>query len=165
VDLARSRFTEIANRIGDDTGVNGLAYNTLDDFLYARQGGKNHLVSIGSDGTTEPIATFSNGNFVNAGDIDTDGCYWYGYTGSAWYQLDLRPNSTIYGILLANGRMDTLGLNIADWAYIPVGGPYLSTVAGHPSGGTALARFNMNTKTWEIIQRYPRIGGNTWGAV
>ncbi|KAI3325996.1 hypothetical protein HD806DRAFT_520705 [Xylariaceae sp. AK1471] len=165
VDLATGSFNTVANHLGDNTDINAIAYNTLDNFLYARQSGANQLIRIGSDGTTEPIATLTNIVSGNVGDIDTDGYYWYGSGGSTWNQIDLRPNSTTYGTLLANGTMDNLGLGIADWAYIPVGGAYLYTAANNPAGGTSLIRFGLDTKKWEVIQRYPRVGGHTWGAV
>ncbi|KAH8165072.1 hypothetical protein CIB48_g3211 [Xylaria polymorpha] len=167
VDLSSGRFTQIANHLGDNTPINAIAYNTLDNLLYARQQGGNELIRIGSDGTTEVVTTFPDTNSANVGDIDTDGYYWYGSGGSTWHQLDLRPGSSTYGTLLSNGTADTLGLSIADWAYIPVGGPYLYSAARNPAsvGGTSLVRFSLDTKTWEVVQRYPRIGGNTWGAV
>ncbi|KAI0873142.1 hypothetical protein GGS24DRAFT_464965, partial [Hypoxylon argillaceum] len=167
VDLSAGKFTQIADHIGDDTSVNAIAYNTLDNLLYARQSGKDDLIRIGSDGSVESVTTLPAGNNANVGDIDTDGFYWFGSGGSSWFQLDLRPGSATYGTLLSNGTADTLGLSIADWAYIPVGGAYLYTAGRNPTsiGGTALARFSLDTKQWEIIQRYPNIGGNTWGAV
>ncbi|KAI0478336.1 hypothetical protein F4859DRAFT_479437 [Xylaria cf. heliscus] len=167
VDLSSGRFTQIANHLGDDTPINAIAYNTLDNLLYARQQGRSELIRIGSDGSTEVITAFPDTNSANVGDIDTDGYYWYGSGGSTWHQLDLRPGSPTYGKLLSNGTADTLGLSIADWAYIPVGGAYLYSAARNPAsvGGTSLVRFSLDTKRWEVIQRYPRIGGNTWGAV
>ncbi|GAP82777.1 putative proline rich protein 5 protein [Rosellinia necatrix] len=167
VDLATGDFVTVADHLGDDTSINAIAYNTLDDFLYARQGGQNQLIRIASDGTTEAVATFPAGTSSNTGDIDTDGYYWYGASGTTWNQLDLRPGSATYGTVLASGTADTLGLGIADWAYLPVAGPYLYTAARSPAsiGGTTLARFSLETKTWEVIERYPRIGGNAWGAV
>ncbi|KAI0436734.1 hypothetical protein F4803DRAFT_207684 [Xylaria telfairii] len=167
VDLSSGRFSQIADHLGDNTPINAIAYNTLDNLLYARQQGRNELIRIGSDGTTEVVTTFPDTNSANVGDIDTDGYYWYGSGGSTWHQLDLRPGSPTYGTLLSNGTADILGLSIADWAYIPVGGPYLYSAARNPAniGGTSLVRFSLDTKTWEVVQRYPRIGGNTWGAV
>jgi sugar lactone lactonase YvrE len=167
VDLATGSFTTVANHLGDDTSVNAIAYNTLDNFLYARESGGNKLIRIGADGSTEAVATFPDATSANVGDIDTDGYYWYGAAGSTWYQLDLRPGSATYGTLLASGQMDNLGLGIADWAYIPVGGRYLYTAATSPAGGgTSLVRFGLDSKTWEVIQRYPNVGaGHAWGAV
>ncbi|TRX88817.1 hypothetical protein FHL15_010276 [Xylaria flabelliformis] len=167
VDLSSGRFTQIADHLGDNTPINAIAYNTLDNLLYARQQGRSELLRIGSDGSTEVVTTFPDTASYNVGDIDTDGYYWYGGSGNTWHQLDLRPGSSTYGKLLSNGTADTLGLSIADWAYIPVGGPYLYSAARNPAsvGGSSLVRFSLETKTWEVVQRYPRIGGNTWGAV
>jgi len=134
--------------------------------LYARQSGKNQLIRIGPDGSSEVVTTLPTKDGINIGDIDTDGNYWYA-GGGLWFQLDLRPNSPTYGTLLSNGTMDltTLGLSIADWAYIPVGGPYLYTAANQ-NGLTALARFSLQTKKWEVVRSYGRtIAQNTWGAV
>ncbi|KAI0400650.1 hypothetical protein F4802DRAFT_475694 [Xylaria palmicola] len=167
VDLAAGQFNRIADHLGDDTPINAIAYNTLDNLLYARQSGQNQLIRIGSDGSTEVVTTFPDNRSINVGDIDSDGYYWYGSSGTTWYQLDLRPGSPTFGTLIGNGTADTLGLGIADWAYIPVGGPYLYSAATNPRsvGGSSLVRFSLDTKTWEVVQRYPRIGGNTWGAV
>lgn len=165
MDLSTGSFSLVKDHIGDNTQVNAIGYNVLDNLLYGRQFGANQLIRIGSDGTTTPVATFADNDSINVGDIDTDGYYWYGTNGLTWHQLDLRPNSATYGELLANGTANNLGLGIADWAYIPVGGPYLWSAASVPSGGSALVRFSLGTKQWEIVQRFPNIGGNTFGAV
>ncbi|KAI0398268.1 hypothetical protein F5Y17DRAFT_411693 [Xylariaceae sp. FL0594] len=165
VDLTTGKFNLIKDHIGDNTDVNAIGYNVLDNLLYARQSGKNELIRIGADGSTASVATFAENKSVNVGDIDTDGFYWYGYAGRTWHQLDLRPGSTTYGKLLANGTMDNLGLNIADWAYVPEAGSYLWSAARVPAGGSALVRFSLETKTWEIVRRFPNVGGSTFGAV
>ncbi|TGJ80496.1 hypothetical protein E0Z10_g8269 [Xylaria hypoxylon] len=166
VDLSTGKFTTIKDHLGDDTSINAIAYNTLDNFLYAKQAGKNELIRISSDGTTEVVTKFPDSTNINVGDIDTDGYYWYG-SGNTWFQLDLIPNSATYGKLIAKGTVQELGFAIADWAYIPVGGPYLYSAAHNltTGGGTTLVRFSLDTKTYEVIQRYPSIGGNAWGAV
>ncbi|KAI1302516.1 hypothetical protein F5Y03DRAFT_361771 [Xylaria venustula] len=164
VDLSTGAYTTVKASIGDGTTVNAMAYNTLDNYLYARQSGKNQLIRISSDGTTEVVTTFPDDTNVYVGDIDSDGNYWYG-SGDTWFQIDLKPNSATYGTLIANGKVDELGLAVADWVYLPVGGPYLYSAAHNStSGGTTLVRFSLDTKTYEVIQRYPKIGGHTWGA-
>lgn len=134
---------------------------------FFHRSGKNQLIRIGSDGKTEAVGTFTDTGGANVGDIDTDGYYWYGASGSSWFQFDLRPGSSTYGTTLAHGTADVLGLSIADWAYIPVGGPYLYTAGRNPAstGGTSLARFSLETKKWEIVRRYPQVKGGPWGAV
>ncbi|KAI1505245.1 hypothetical protein F5X99DRAFT_368801 [Biscogniauxia marginata] len=166
VDLASGRYTTVAETVGNGESINGMAYNTLDNYLYAQQGVKQ-LIRISSDGTAENITRFENIGSVNVGDIDTDGYYWFGSGGETWNQVDLNPESPNYGTLIANGTMDDLGLSIADWSYIPIGGAYMYSVARNPPrvGGTSLIRFSLDTKQWELIQRYPRVGGNTWGAM
>ncbi|KAI0505477.1 hypothetical protein F5B22DRAFT_627879 [Xylaria bambusicola] len=166
VDLSTGDVTVVKDHLGDDTTINAMAYNTLDNFLYARQRGNNELIRISSDGTTEVVTTFPDNNNVNIGDIDTDGNYWYA-GGDSWYQIDLRPGSATYGTLIDSGKVDNLGLSIADWAYLPVGGPYLYSAAHNTTagGGTTLIRFSLDTKKYEVVQRYPNIGGHTWGAM
>ncbi|KAF2964697.1 hypothetical protein GQX73_g8883 [Xylaria multiplex] len=164
VDLSTGEYTKVKDHLGDDTSINALAYNTLDNFLYARQSGKNELIRISSDGTTEVVAKFPDNTGAFVGDIDTDGYYWYG-TGDSWFQLDLIPNSATYGKLIAKGTVNESGFTIADWAYIPVGGPYLYSAAHNQGGGTSLVRFSLETKKYEVVRRYPNIGGHTWGAV
>ncbi|KAK5637110.1 hypothetical protein RRF57_012823 [Xylaria bambusicola] len=161
VDLSTGGVSVVKDHLGDDTTINAMAYNTLDNFLYARQRGNNELIRISSDGTTEVVTTFpDNNNNVNIGDIDTDGNYWYA-------GMDLKPGSATYGTLIDSGKVDNLGLSIADWAYLPVGGPYLYSAAHNTTagGGTTLIRFSLETKTYGVVQRYPNIGGHTWGAM
>ncbi|KAI0539448.1 hypothetical protein GGR58DRAFT_233044 [Xylaria digitata] len=163
VDLSTGRYTMVKDHLGDDTSINALAYNTLDNFMYARQSGKNELIRISSDGTTEVVTKFPDGTGAFVGDIDTDGYYWYG-TGDTWFQLDLIPNSATYGKLIAKGTVNEPGFSIADWAYIPVGGPYLYSAAHNQNGGTSLVRFSLETKRYEVVRRYPNISGG-FGAV
>ncbi|KAI3336241.1 hypothetical protein F4824DRAFT_462663 [Ustulina deusta] len=166
VDLSTGDYTTVKDHLGDDTAINALAYNTLDNYLYGRQSGKNELIRISSDGTTEVVTKFPDNTSVFVGDIDDEGNYWYG-TGDTWFQLDLKPNSATYGTLIASGKVNELGLAVADWVYLPVGGPYLYSAAHNltTGGGTTLVRFSLDTKTYEVIQRYPNIGGHTWGAM
>lgn len=154
------------DNVGDDTTINAMAYNTLDNFLYAYQGGNNELIRISSDGTTEVVGTFPATASVFVGDIDTDGNYWCG-TGNTWFQIDLRPGSPTYGTLIDNGTVNNLGLGVNDWVYFPDGGQYLYAAARNSTGGgsTTLIRFSLDTKTYEVIQRYPNVGGHTWGAM
>ncbi|GAW16631.1 hypothetical protein ANO14919_060640 [Xylariales sp. No.14919] len=165
VDLSTGEYSTVKESVGDGTSINALAYNTLDNFLYARQSGNNELIRIASDGTAEVVTKFPDATGAFVGDIDTDGNYWYG-TGDTWFQLDLAPGSATYGQLVAKGTMNELGLAVADWAYIPAGGPYLYAAARNltSGGGTTLVRFGLESKAYEVVQRYPRIGGHTWGA-
>ncbi|KAJ8125849.1 hypothetical protein O1611_g7789 [Lasiodiplodia mahajangana] len=73
VDLSTGEFSQIANHVGNDNDINAIAYNTLDNLLYARQGAE--IIRIGSDGTVEDVATSPSGSSGNVGDIDTDGYY------------------------------------------------------------------------------------------
>ncbi|KAI1641206.1 hypothetical protein F4809DRAFT_587703 [Biscogniauxia mediterranea] len=166
VDLVTGRYTTVAKTVGNGKSINGMGYNTLDNYLYALQGA-TQLIRISSDGKAENIAQFKSVSGANVGDIDTDGYYWFGSGGKTWFQADLNPQSPSYGTLVANGTMGALGLAIADWAYIPVGGAYMYSV-GHNTtqgGGTTLIRFSLDTKEWEVIERYPTVGGHTWGAM
>ncbi|KAI1821727.1 hypothetical protein F4861DRAFT_445948 [Xylaria intraflava] len=164
VDLATGKYSTVKERV-DNQSINSIGYNTKDNLLYGARS-DNKLIRIGADGTAGVVATLSDGG--NVGDIDTDGYYWHGTGGSTWNQVDLRPNSATYGKLIANGTMSTLGLDIKDWAYIPVGGRYLYSAALNTTrGGTTLIRFSLDTKKWEVVQQYPNVGGTlgAWGAV
>ncbi|KAI1073661.1 hypothetical protein F5B20DRAFT_498169 [Whalleya microplaca] len=168
VDLSTGDYSSVSNSVGDGSGINAMAYNTQDNFLYARQAKSNQLIRIRSDGSREVVRTLETTISVNVGDIDSSGYYWYGAAGKNWHQVDLIPGSPTYGALLGNGTMDALGLGIADWVYIPVAGPYLWTAAVNPKsagGGTAIARFSLDTKAWKVLSTYPKIGGNTFGAL
>ncbi|KAI0430387.1 hypothetical protein F5Y09DRAFT_307674 [Xylaria sp. FL1042] len=166
VDLSTGDYSTVKAHVGDATTINALAYNSLDNYLYGRQSGKNQLIRISSDGTSEVVTTFPDDTNVFVADIDTDGNYWYG-SGDTWFQIDLKPNSPTYGTLIANGKVDELGLGVADWVYLPDNGPYLYSAAHNltTGGGTTLVRFSLDTKTYEVVQRYPKIGGHTWGAM
>ncbi|KAI5917455.1 hypothetical protein F4810DRAFT_716463 [Camillea tinctor] len=164
VDLVTGSYTTVAKTVGNGKSINGMGYNTLDNYLYAQQG-VTQLIRISSDGEAENIAQFNSVSAVNVGDIDSDGNYWFGSNGKTWNQADLNPQSSTYGKLVASGTMDALGLSIADWSYIPVGGAYMYSVARNLTAGTTLIRFSLDTKEWEIIERYPTVGGHTWGAM
>ncbi|KAI5854999.1 hypothetical protein GGS23DRAFT_471115 [Durotheca rogersii] len=166
VDLVTGEFTTVRQSVGDGSSINAIAYNTRDNFLYARQGAANRILRISSDGSSEVIGRLPDSSSYNVGDIDSSGYYWYGRAGQNWHQLDLIPGSPTYGTLVANGTTDNLGLGIADWAYIPVAGPYLwAATTSSRAGETTLSRFRLESKTWEVVSRHPGMGNRGWGAV
>ncbi|RWA03035.1 hypothetical protein EKO27_g12070, partial [Xylaria grammica] len=108
VDLSTGEYSTVKESVGDGTSINALAYNTLDNFLYARQSGNNELIRIASDGTAEVVTKFPDATGAFVGDIDTDGNYWYG-TGDTWFQMDLAPGSATYGAARRQGHDERAG--------------------------------------------------------
>ncbi|KAL7623142.1 hypothetical protein AAE478_006823 [Parahypoxylon ruwenzoriense] len=166
VNLATGEYTTVRRTLGDGSGINAMAYNPRDNFLYARQSNGNRIIRISSDGSTETVGTFTTSVSYYVGDIDSSGYFWYGSGGSNWQQVDLIPGSPTYGQLIANGTMDNLGLGIADWVYIPIAGPYLwAATTSSTAGETTLSRFSLEAKTWEVVSRFQNMGNRGWGAM
>ncbi|TPX14546.1 uncharacterized protein E0L32_005238 [Thyridium curvatum] len=162
VDLETGSIKNIAQKIGDGSDINGMGYNPLDNYLYARQGGKNMLVRIASDGTLTEVMKMPTNVGEYCGDIDDDGYYWYSTGGADWQQMDLRPGSPTYGKLLGSGKFAAGGYRaLADWVFLPSRGRYLygfsrATGSGR---GTDLVRFGMDTHRFETVRNYPTLSG------
>lgn len=161
IDLATGEYTSVRDNIGDASTINAIAYNPLDNFLYARQFDKNQLIRLAADGSSAVVATLPSSFAAIIGDFDTEGYYWYasGNAGS-WVQLDLRPGSATYAQAVDRGTTPAVGRTNLDWVYIPVAGRYLWSIGTNPSGGASLMRWSLNTHQWEIVRNYSNIDGN-----
>ena len=153
-----------------ENGVNAIGYNELDNYLYGIVQPSRNLIRISSAGAATVVRSFTAAEIgtagINVGDVDANGHYWFGSSGNSWHQVDLVPGSPTYGDILNKGSADPLGFALADWVYIPVAGEYLWTVS--PDGAdTALLRFSLDTKTWEVVARYAEVGttGGGFGAL
>ncbi|KAL1889087.1 hypothetical protein Sste5346_009152 [Sporothrix stenoceras] len=167
IDLASGDYTTITEDVGSSGLVNALGYNVLDNYLYGRDAGNNYIVRIGADGTSEKVTALTENVAGVVGDIDNEGNYWYA-TGevTSWYQHDLLPGSPTYGAILNSGTLAATGRRIYDWVYIPVTGRYLWTIGTNsPSGGADLMQWSLETHTWTVVQNYPDITTDTFGAL
>ncbi|KAH8697304.1 hypothetical protein BGW36DRAFT_165246 [Talaromyces proteolyticus] len=160
VDLSTGTTTEIASGLGQNTSINAMGYNTLDNYLYAYQSSTKTILRISADGTTVTVDTDAPPAGSYVGDIDTNGHYWVGVgAASSWAKIDLAPGSPTYGKTLAHGTATSPGYDVADWVYIPNAGEYLYAVGSIASKSeTALLRFSMSTHKWETVANYGKLG-------
>ena len=169
MDLQTGEYSEVASDVTAERGVNAIGYNVLDNYLYGVVHPSRDLIRISSAGEATVVRSFTQaeiGAAPNVGDIDADGHYWFGSSGNTWHEVDLAPGSPTYGSILDQGTADTLGLALADWAYIPVAGAYLWTVSpGADGADTTLLRFGLDTKQWEVAARYGPVTSGGFGAL
>lgn len=160
VDLATGGFESVRDNIGDASAINAIAYHPIDNFLYARQSGKNQLIRIASDGSSSIVATLPSTIGAIIGDIDEEGYYWYAsHNAEEWVKLDLRPGSATYAQEVESGKTPDIGRTAADWVHVPIAGPYMWSVGGNPAGGVSLIRWSLNTHKWEIVANYRNVEG------
>ncbi|KAH8807867.1 hypothetical protein F5884DRAFT_881405 [Xylogone sp. PMI_703] len=163
-DLSTGINTQVKKTVGDGTNANSIAYNVLDNYLYAYQQGKNSLLRISSDGSSEVVIQGIPAG--NLGDIDLNGRYWISSGGTKWWVLDLYPGSATYGQVLNSGTADTLGVTVADWVYLPNEGQYLYSVGQNSTTKAAsMIRFSLTTFQWEKVANYPSVTRSGFGAL
>ena len=168
VDLQTGEYEEVASDVTEESGVNAIGYNVLDNYLYGVATPSRNLIRISSAGEATVVATFTEadiGAAPNVGDIDGSGHYWFGSGGRTWHVVDLVPESATYGTVLDKGTADTFGLSLADWAYIPVAGEYLWSISPGDGTDTTLLRFSLDNKEWEVVERYGAITSGGFGAL
>ncbi|KAL3589577.1 hypothetical protein FPOAC2_11746 [Fusarium poae] len=129
------------------------------------------VIRIGPDGSStfidatlpRPDSSVTGGTTWNAGDVDPDGNFWVASNGRQWARIDANPASSTFGTVLQQGT-STAENPVVDWTYVPGGGRYLYGLA-YTSTRTRLARWSLDTFTWEIVRDYGNIvGSNLWGA-
>jgi hypothetical protein len=149
----------VKSGLGDNSGINAIGYNVLDNFIYGTQGSTSTIIRIAADGTSSTVAgADSPPPASNVGDIDGNGMYWVSASGGKWSQIDLFPGSATYGKTVSKGTATPLGLQIADWVYIPIAGEYLYSVGlNSTSSGVSMIRFSMASKAWEKVANYPTL--------
>jgi hypothetical protein len=157
----------VKSGLGDNSAINGIGYNILDNFIYGNQISTRTIIRIAGDGTSSTVAgTDPPPPSSNVGDVDGEGVYWVSSGGKSWAQIDLAPGSATYGKTIGSGTASPLGLGIDDWVYIPIAGQYLYSVGSNStSNGISMIRFSMATKEWEKVANYPSLKGvSTLGA-
>lgn len=167
MDLSTGTTTEIASGLGDNSSINAIGYNTLDNYLYGYQSSTGTILQISADGTTTTVKADAPPSGSYIGDIDSNGHYWVGLgAASSWAEIDLAPGSSTYGKTLASGTTTSPGYAVADWVYIPSAGEYLYAIGSNTSPSeTALLRFDMSTHKWETVANYGALGVVGVGAV
>ncbi|SPN96490.1 uncharacterized protein DNG_00018 [Cephalotrichum gorgonifer] len=165
IDIDTGGYETVGTAIGDNSAVNALGYNPLDNLLYGYQGSTNQVIRIAADGSSSIAATLQNAAGYILGDFDAQGYYWVATQNAAtWIKIDLRPGSPAYGQAVETGTTPSPGRSVADWVYVPIAGPYLWSVGANPIGGASLIRWGFATHQWEIIANYPGID-NGFGAL
>ncbi|KAF3912390.1 Zonadhesin [Arthrobotrys entomopaga] len=168
VNILTGVNTTVRSVLNGGIAVNALGYNVLDNYLYAMEGSTGTILRIHSDGTVKRLTTNSNWSSI-IGDVDIFGRYWIASGAGQFNILDLRPGSSTYGTSLGGNRWSTTGIApyaIGDWATVPSSGGLLWSVGLDPSGAQppALLSFNMTTRAWTTVQKWPTIKGNLGGA-
>jgi uncharacterized repeat protein (TIGR01451 family) len=168
VDLA----TGATSPFGSITdSVNGVGYNTLDNFVYGWDHNTGQLVRVAGDGTLTQLgvpAGMSGADAAsgfNTGGFDGSGHLWLldGGTG-AWYEIDLVPGSATYGHVLASGMVAapaTVAHLPQDWAYIN-GGLYAMVPAA--SGPAHLVEFSLSTHLFTDLGAVVGVPSGSYGA-
>lgn len=100
--------------------VNGVGFNTLDNFMYGYDQTRDALVRISSDFTLTTVPSNIVDRDWNTGDVDAAGHLWLLSTVSGnWSEVDLAPGSPTYGQVLRSGTVTLTGANAPpDWSYI-----------------------------------------------
>lgn len=174
VDISRGNMTQIFTMdLGNTTnglnngvnGVNSLAYNSIDNYMYGTIRGPTPetFIRIGYDGSYQPLfslpGTTADPQRFYVGDIDNQGQY---YTASQtngwrWMQINLNPNTAGYGQVVTSGSTTVpAGGLVQDWAFVPGGGANLYAIAVDEFGTTTLNAFQLSSKNWTIIATYPQ---------
>jgi uncharacterized repeat protein (TIGR01451 family) len=141
VDLVSGESSEFG-RTPDN--VNGVGFNTTDNYIYGVSVDAGQLVQIASDGTETVLPTpagFIETSY-NVGDFDDAGHYWVTSSGNnqRWYEIDYAAGSPTYGEILATGT-NSGGTTGSDWVFVN-GGLY-----SVPNNTNRLVRFDVSTHT------------------
>lgn len=158
VDLATGDVSPFLTLGNGTRNVNGIGYNSLDNFLYGFTTVDRKLNRIGGDGSLEDIGSNSDFYFL-IGDIDQNGQMYSMDTpvvatgAMRWQQVNLNPNQpTSYGQVVANGTGIGCNYFFADMAYVPSGGDFLYAVGMDAAGTTPyLIRWGRTTHNCETL--------------
>lgn len=150
VDLVSGAYSTAFNL---PRAVNGVGYNTLDDYFYGVASDNGHLVRIGANGslTDLGIPAGTGGAGFNVGDFDAAGHYWVttSVSPSEYFEIDLAPGSPTYGTVLSSGTKGLAGglFPGADWGF--TNGAFYS-VGTDANANSILVKFDPATGTQTI---------------
>ncbi|KAG9256935.1 uncharacterized protein F5Z01DRAFT_672160 [Emericellopsis atlantica] len=132
-------------------------------------GASNRLIRINSDGDSTTYPLNLPGNW-RTGDVDSQGHLWVALFDGTWAEIDVDQQSPTFGTVLSQG--DGTGFRadytVADWAFVPGGGPYTYAIIYQTDGDARRARFNTLTGTWDPLESYGQLvngSSGCWGAV
>jgi uncharacterized repeat protein (TIGR01451 family) len=118
IDLATGEYTELGQTADQ---VNGVGYNTLDNYFYGSDFDTEQIVKINSDLSLEPVPTPAGVARDLIGDFDEAGHYWVSNNNEI-FEVDYAPGSPTYGQLIHTGTLGPLPPTVtnggADWAWI-----------------------------------------------
>ncbi|KAK6527772.1 hypothetical protein TWF694_004752 [Orbilia ellipsospora] len=159
INLLSGVLTTLKANENAGAGFNSLGYNILDGFIYGQGviNGIGRVLRVHGNGVYSlvPITPAQNNLVTNCGEIDANGQYWVGASGTSWLQINLNPNNGTYGRVVGSGTMTTItGLGAADWVYIPGAGPYLWTFASNTTS-SGLIKWSTVTKKWTLDYLFP----------
>ncbi|MET8152810.1 DUF6923 family protein [Actinoplanes sp. NPDC049668] len=128
--------------------VNGVGYNTLDDYFYGWDQQTDQLTRIHKDGTMFGLGrpTGFPVTAINVGDFDPSGHLWQmnsNATPALWFEVDLAPGASTPPALVAKGTIARLpGLYLpSDWSYV-AGALFGVAETTSGSGNAHLLRFD-----------------------
>lgn len=167
---------------GTSDGINSLAYNALDNYLYATLRGVDPeimlRVSVESPAKLQRLFTLPAGRKHYVGDITPDGYYWTAAQsvtdGWRWIKVDVDPSRPTYGQQVGSGTtpvppspFNTNNGGIQDWAYVPLAGSNLYAPWSDSDGTTYLYVFSLSTLSWASLGQFPTttISSGKWNAV
>jgi len=166
VDLASGA----SSQIGSTTDlINGVGYNTLDNFIYGWDEFTASIVKVGSNGASTSLglpAGIPSTATIRTGDFDLAGHYWgLDVVNGNWYEVDYAPGSATYGQVLASGTLSvpTGASEIPlDWSFI--NGKLYAVVSSTTGPGTQLLVFDPATGTMSIAGALPNVPAGRYGA-
>ncbi|KAF7196048.1 hypothetical protein HII31_02674 [Pseudocercospora fuligena] len=167
VNLATGNSTTIYTSTDSNTGdgINSLAYNPLDNYLYCTIRGTNPetMGRLSFDGRIQRLFTLPTNTTQRrfyVGDITPDGQYWTASqsNGWQWLKVNFAPGTANYGQIVDSGSTSlpaspftTNGGGIQDWAYVPTAGNNLFAPWSDSAGVTYLYYFSLDTYTWAQV--------------
>ncbi|HEV2634461.1 MAG TPA: hypothetical protein VGX23_04900 [Actinocrinis sp.] len=165
VNLATGAYTDYAATA--DT-LNGIGYNTTDNYMYGWDSTRGQLVRVGADGslTLEGVpagmASADVAAGFNVGDFDASGNLWLASSGGTlpWYEIDLAAGTASYGDIVAHGHetVPAAGTTLpADWSFI--GGDFYG-VAATSGAAAALVEFDPATGTDSVAGSLTGVPGS-----
>ncbi|MCL1914931.1 MAG: GEVED domain-containing protein [Eubacteriaceae bacterium] len=121
INLVSGAVETYLQELNPRAAVNGMGYNILDGYIYGVTNGRK-LVRVDNEGNVTELP-WPEGLYsydYRTGDIDEDGFY-YVYSGTTLYTIDLRPDSPTY-------------LKLVDpLTHIEKTGPYGTTMTANPN--------------------------------
>lgn len=116
------------------------------------------MVEINADGSFgfyRFLPALSGTQIYNTGDVDEQGHFWASYLGTTIVEIDTTNNSTLYA------GSATPPFALYDWAYVPLHGDNLWTVAADSNRVINLLRFDRTAHTWSTAGNFGALIGGT----